>query len=126
MEIKGKLVQLLPLQTGMGKNGEWKKQDIILETEGEYPKQVCISLWGDKINSQLQQEDVVRASVSLESREFNGKWYTDVKAWKLDIEKKQEVSGNLPMDTKSSANERNISSKENPFNTMVEDDGLPF
>ena len=55
MELKAKLIQLLPLQTGTGKNGEWKKQDIIVETEGQYPKKVCISIWGDKINTaQLQ------------------------------------------------------------------------
>ena len=54
MQLTAKLVQLLPLQTGSGKNGQWKKQDVIVETEGQYPKKICISIWGDKINeSQL-------------------------------------------------------------------------
>jgi hypothetical protein len=38
MQITAKLTQLLPIQTGTGKNGEWKKQDIIVETDGQYPK----------------------------------------------------------------------------------------
>lgn len=84
MELKGKLLQLLPLQTGTGKNGAWKKQDIILETEGQYPKKVCISIWGDKINeSQLQVGSQLSISFDIESREYNGRWYTDVKAWKI-------------------------------------------
>ena len=86
MDVKGKLIQLLPLQTGTGKNGEWKKQDIIIETQSQYPKKVCISIWGDKINtSQLQIGKMLNVSFDIESREYNGRWYTDVKAWKVDV-----------------------------------------
>ena len=55
MQLTGKLSQLLPIQAGTSKNGDWKKQDIIVETDGQYPKKVCISIWGDKNNEgQLQ------------------------------------------------------------------------
>ncbi len=86
MELVGKLIQMLPLQTGTGRNGEWKKQDVIVETSGNYPKKVCISIWGDKINTQvLQTGNVLKISYELESREFNGRWYTDVRAWRIDL-----------------------------------------
>ncbi len=85
MQLTAKLVQLLPLQTGAGKNGPWKKQDIIVETEGQYPKKVCVSIWGDKINeSLLQTGSQLTISFDVESREYNGRWYTDVKAWKIE------------------------------------------
>jgi hypothetical protein len=85
MQLTAKLIQVLPLQTGTGKNGQWKKQDIIVETEGQFPKKVCISIWGDKINeSQLQVGSQLAISFDVESREYNGKWYTDVKAWKIE------------------------------------------
>jgi hypothetical protein len=85
MQLTAKLIQVLPLQTGSGKNGQWKKQDIIVETEGQYPKKVCISIWGDKINeSQLQVGAQLSISFDVESREYNGRWYTDVKAWKIE------------------------------------------
>ena len=85
MELKAKLVQLLPLQTGTGKNGQWKKQDIIVETEGTYPKKVCVSVWGDKINESILKEGAqLSISFDVESREYNGRWYTDVKAWKIE------------------------------------------
>lgn len=85
MQLTAKLVQLLPLQTGTGKNGQWKKQDIIVETEGQYPKKVCVSIWGDKINeSNLKVGNMLNISFDVESREYNGRWYTDVKAWRVE------------------------------------------
>ena len=85
MEITGRIIQLLPLQTGQGKNGVWKKQDFVIETDGQYPKKVCISAWGDKISENVLVEGKeVTVSFDIESREFNGRWYTDVKAWKVE------------------------------------------
>jgi hypothetical protein len=86
MQLTAKLTHVLPLQTGTGKNGEWKKQDIIVETEGQYSKKLCISIWGDKIDAkQLQSGNMLKIDFDIESREYNGKWYTDVKAWKIEV-----------------------------------------
>ena len=85
MQVTARLIQMLPLQTGNGKNGPWKKQDIIVETTAQYPKKICISIWGDKINpSVLQDGAMLNISFDVESREYNGRWYTDVKAWKIE------------------------------------------
>jgi len=86
MQISGKLIQLLAPQSGEGKNGPWKKQEIILETEGQYPKKVCIAIWGDKADEKiLQMGNNLKIDFDVESREYNGRWYTDVKAWKVEI-----------------------------------------
>ena len=86
MQLSARLIQLLPLQSGVSRNGEWKKQDIIVETDGQYPKKVCVSIWGDRINeSQLQIGNLLNIDFDIESREYNGRWYTDVKAWKVEI-----------------------------------------
>lgn len=94
MEIRGKVIDLLDEKRGQGKNGEWKKRDFVLETTtDQYPKKVCISMWGDKIDQfALKVGEDVNVSINLESREFNGKWYTDVRAWKVD--KNAAVAGN--------------------------------
>ncbi|NNC96257.1 MAG: DUF3127 domain-containing protein [Chitinophagales bacterium] len=85
MEISGTIIQILPLQEGEGRNGPWKKQDFILETKDQYPKKVCISIWGDKIDQfNLSEGKDITASINVESREYNGRWYTDVKAWKIE------------------------------------------
>ena len=87
MELKAKVVQLLPLVTGEGKNGQpWKKQEFILETDGQYPKKVCASIWGDKINMDVIKEgNIVNLSFDLESREYNNRWYTEVRGWKIEL-----------------------------------------
>lgn len=92
MDISGTVVALLPQQTGQGKNGVWKKQEFILETPGQYPKKVCLSLWGEKVDeNRLTIGEKITASVNIESREYNGRWYTDVRAWKIS---RQSASGN--------------------------------
>lgn len=59
---------------------------MIVETDGQYPKKVCISIWGDKINEgQMQIGNLLQIDFDIESREYNSKWYTDIKAWKLDV-----------------------------------------
>lgn len=95
MNITGKLIHLLPLQTGMGKNGQWRKQNIILEIEGSYPKKLCVSIWGDKIDEkQLIIGNELDISVDLESREYNGKWYTEIRAWKI-VSKEEQITNSI-------------------------------
>ena len=118
MEISGKIIQVLDEQTGNGRNGIWRKRDYILETGGQYPKKVCMTVWGDKIDQfGIQAGDEVNAGVEIESREYNGRWYTDVKAWKIDKQGTKEPSGN------------NTRSKVPDVSTFNEEDGddiLPF
>jgi hypothetical protein len=95
LEIIGKVVQILPQQSGVGKNGAWSKREIIIETFEQFPRKVCISVWGDKSdNLEVQHPtgSTINASINIESREYNGKWYTDVRAWK--IEASQAVADN--------------------------------
>jgi len=86
MQLTAKLTQLLPIQTGTGKNGQWKKQDIIVEPGGQYPQKICISILGDKINEgQLQIGNLLQIDFDIESREYNSKWYTDIKVRKIEL-----------------------------------------
>jgi hypothetical protein len=85
MEISGKIIAVLPIATGQGKNGTWRSQDYVLETADQYPKKVCFNLFNDKIDQfPLAIDDVVSMSFDIESREYNGRWYTTIRAWKVD------------------------------------------
>jgi hypothetical protein len=86
LTIEGKLVEILALQEGTSTRGAWKKQDFILETLDQYPKKVCISGWNEKADEimQFKPNEMLSVSINVESREYNSKWYTDVKAWKID------------------------------------------
>ncbi len=84
MQVVGKVISILPEIKGIGKAGEWRKKDIILETESQYPKKVCIAFWGDKGDSPfLKIGNVVKIDFEMESKEYNSKWYTEVKAWRI-------------------------------------------
>ncbi|WP_052078156.1 DUF3127 domain-containing protein [Porphyromonas gulae] len=86
IQIQGQLIQILPLNSGVGKASgkEWKKQEYILETQDQYPRKIHFSVWGDRIDPSYQVGDQVTVWVDIESREFNGRWYTDVKAWRME------------------------------------------
>lgn len=104
LEVTGRIIQKLELQSGISKTGSsWQKQEFVIETMEQYPKKICANLWGDKIDAltNLAIGDTVVVSFNLESREFNGKWYTDVKAWK--IEKQGVQAESAPASTPSSA-----------------------
>jgi len=124
MDIKGKLIQKLPLQTGEGKNGPWKKQEIVLEIPGQYPKKLMISIWGDKINEALLNiGNELNVSFDLESREYNGRWYTDVKAWKVESAGAGTASTPPPA---SSNNDMGYVPPMQAAPPMVDEDDLPF
>ena len=74
------------MKKGTSARGEWKKKDFILETvDGAFPRKICMSLWGDKASDigGYNIGDMITASVDISSREFNGSWYTDVVAWRV-------------------------------------------
>lgn len=92
LNISGIVLNILPLQSGTSKAGnQWQKQDFILETGGQYPRKVCICLFGDNVEKfPLQVGQSVTASVDIESREFNARWYTDVRAWNVVYNAQQQ------------------------------------
>lgn len=123
MQLIGTLRELLPVVEGQSANGSWKKQDIIVETHEQFPKKVCISLWGDKLSDvSLVAGQPYSIDINIESREYNGKWYTDIKAWRIAdfIQSQQPTS--TPGSSASTA-------KSDDFMTNLtddEDDVLPF
>jgi len=86
MEIKGRIFKVMDIESGQGKSGEWKKQNFCIETDGKYPKKVCIQLFGkDKIEKyDLRIGAEVTVSIEIESKEYNNKWYTQISAWKIE------------------------------------------
>lgn len=88
MEIKGKIIAVLPEVSGTSSKGNsWKKRDYVLEnTEGQFPRRVAFTCFGenaDKIQLSVGQE--VNMYFDIDSREWNGRWYTDIRCWRCDI-----------------------------------------
>ncbi len=84
MDIKGKIIQKLDLQSGTSKAGNaWKKQEYVLETMDSFPRKVKFDFFGDRADQYpLEVGDVITLSYDIESREFNGRWYTDIRGFK--------------------------------------------
>ena len=87
MEITGKIIAVLPERGGVSKTGnEWKMQEYVLETHEQYPKKICFNVFGaDKIAQfNIQAGDEMTVSFDINAREYNGRWYNDIRAWKVD------------------------------------------
>lgn len=86
LEVKGQLQQILPIQSGTSKAGkEWSKQEFVIETQEQFPKKICFTLFGDKLSliNGISVGDNIEVSFNVESREFNGKWFHNINAWKV-------------------------------------------
>jgi len=86
MEVVGKIIQILPEQSGIGRNGNpWKVQPNVLETLDQYPRKVHFEVFGeDRIKQNpCEIDQLVTVSFDIESREFNGRWYTSIRAWRI-------------------------------------------
>lgn len=88
MDIQGIITEILPIKSGVGKSGkEWKSQDYILQTEGQYPKKICFSAFGDKIEEfDIKVGDSLKALIDIDAHEFKGRWYNAVRAYKIEKE----------------------------------------
>lgn len=85
MELQGKCIVVLPIESGTSKSGNaWQKRNFVIETPGQYPKKVCMQLFGDKVNECPNVGEEVKVSFDAESREWNGKWFTQLNAWKVE------------------------------------------
>ena len=92
MEIIGKVVAVLELQSGTSKKGsEWKKRDFVIETLDEkFPKKVCFTLFGDRADACPAIDSVVNVSFDIDAHEYNGKWFNSVNAWKVEPAQAQQ------------------------------------
>ena len=88
LELEGRIAQKMNVQSGTTARGAWSKQEFILEyQEGNFPTKVVMHVWGeDKVREleKYQVNDKVKVSFNLSSREYNGRWYTDVRAWRIE------------------------------------------
>ena len=127
MELIGKVFKVMSVESGEGKNGVWKKQQIVIETDGgKYPKKVAVVFWSDLVdNAGFVEGKDISVEFDVESREYNGKWYTDVKAWRIN---KTESNNTSSSNTSSAAtaNTTTPAYTEADVPAAQIDDDLPF
>ncbi len=124
-ELTGRLLNKLPEQTGTGRNGQWTRQDFIVESQEQFPRKICFSAWGDKA-AQLRSfktDDMVKVFFNIESREYNGRWYTDLRVWKMEAAGQSDIQQE---DTFAESSRQDDVQPLGEEDTAEEKDDLPF
>lgn len=128
MEVVGKIIAVLPLQEGVSKTGNaWQKQEYVLETYDQYPKKICFRLFGaDRIQqAAIQQDEEIKLYFDIESREYMGKWYTDIAGWKVERQSATNADPN-PGQGYDSFSAQSQQAAPPTFTESGEKDDLPF
>ena len=125
--VEGRLIQVLDPQSGNSTRGAWKKQDFILETKEEYPKKICICCWNEKSEelAKYKPNDLIKVSINIESREYNSRWYTDIKAWRIEPLGSVQSTSTPPSSPTSSTSKEDEDIIGMSFSDD-DDDTLPF
>lgn len=84
---KGIVIAVLDIKAGTSAKGPWKKQSFVIKTDGQYPKAICFDVFasGDKQLTTPHIGQSVDVSFSVESREYNGNYYTNASAFKIEV-----------------------------------------
>lgn len=87
MEISGKIIMVLPERGGVSQRSgsEWKVASYVLETMEQYPRKCCFEVFGtDRIAQfNIQVGQMLTVSLDIDAREYNGRWYNQIRAWKV-------------------------------------------
>ena len=122
-ELEGTLSSKLAPQTGRSARGEWAKQEFTVEfQDGNFPSTAVFSVWGQDKVSDLAKYNVGdrgKVSFGISSREYNGRWYTDLRAWRIAPQGQQAAQGYAPAVP-------DIPSAPAPSASDIPADDLPF
>lgn len=86
MEVEGKVIQFIGERTGVSKAGNpWKVKEYVLETKDNFPRKIAFDFFGDKADQYpLNVGDEIVLSFDIESREYQGRWFTSIRGWKSE------------------------------------------
>lgn len=127
MELTGKIIAVMEARGGVSARtgNSWKTQEYVLEVPGQYPKRCVFNVFGeDRINQfNIQNGDELTIQFDIDAREYNGRWYNDVRAYNV-IRGQQPVAG-APVAAGSSAATSPFPPAQEPASEGSSDD-LPF
>jgi len=128
MEISAKLFKILPPESIETKNGPLKKQLFVVETQDQYPKKICFEIFNDKVAlGQITEGSPVKVFFDPESREWQGKWFTSLRAWRVDVDGGGNSGGGQYQQSESQASSMPTpSSTGESFDNTPSNDDLPF
>lgn len=98
MEFEGTVYRIMPVTKGTSARGEWQRQDVVFEmNDGSFTRKICVTFFNKPDDvARLREGATYQVSVNIESREYNGRWYTDIRAWRIQP-RQQEAPAAAPM-----------------------------
>jgi len=127
-EVTGKILKKLDRRSGTSARGEWVSQDFVLEyQDGNFPSTISFSAWGkDKVADldNVNEGDVITVSFNIRGREYNGKWYNDLRVWKISRSAESNAQQRQPQ--QQQAPEPQAPAIEDMQDDIISNDDLPF
>ena len=98
MEFEGTVYRIMPVTKGTSARGEWQRQDVVFEmNDGSFTRKICVTFFNKPDDvARLREGATYQVSVNIESREYNGRWHTDIRAWRIQP-RQQEAPAAAPM-----------------------------
>lgn len=94
MEFEGTVYKIEPATSGTSQRGEWQRQNVIFEyLDGSYTRKVCVTFFNKPEEvARLQEGATYTVSINIESREYQGRWYTDVRSWRIQPKQMEQAA----------------------------------
>ena len=129
MEIIGKAIAALPVKSGVSqRTGEqWQSREYVIETQEQYPKKICFEVFGtDKLQEfNIRNNDLIKVHFDITAREYNGKWYNSIRAWKVEhVNPQSQTTETTPVQTSASVAQAPATAASPAAQESAED--LPF
>lgn len=88
IHIEGVIVEIMSVKNGISKSGkEWRECDVVIEhvTSLQYPKNVTVTFRGAQVDvvNHLNEGDAVGCDISIDAREWQGRWFNTVTGYNL-------------------------------------------
>ena len=100
MELQGKVIAALPERSGVSARGEWKSQEFVIEyQEGQYPRHLVFTVFGaDRLQRfNIQVGQTVLVAFDIDAHEWNGRWFTDIRAFDVRLVDPNAVAAQAPI-----------------------------
>lgn len=128
MEIIAKLISIVQASEGTSAKGPWRKATAIFKTDGEYPKTIAVDFWNSKLEeaNKIPLGTTCKVKFDIESREYNGKWYTNCKGFFIETVGAAQPTTQAQQAYNPQPTYQQPNNWDTPVDPLGENDDLPF
>lgn len=121
LELECKILDKLAVVSGTSSRGPWAKQDFVVEyQDGQYTEKACLQVFGTDRVKELESYRIgekIKASLKIQAREYNGKWYNDIRVWRISrMEEGSDEGSYISSRAPYSPEMQNFSAEDMPRN----------